>query len=370
MDILPDTSAPHTWIDRATPAPRARRIEQGATERIGGAAKLPALLRAFGIDPAEVFEAAGLPLDYCEDPDARIAIEDAGRLLETCTARTQCRHFALLAGRLWWLSDWGRRRTRAQLRNRRRRLARVQRASAPDQQWCADVAAPPRRHGRVRIRHVRSATVGQRPVARCGDCCRIQPAERAVRTGLGTFGNLRAAWPARRRPTVPEPVRAPLRFDAETFSVRFAAHWLERPVAGADSLRMRMAERALGLMAGRTWSRRSTAPCAVHCLPGTRRRLRRPQPVDAPAHDEPSLRSEGTTYPTALDAVRFAVATQLLCDRRISLDDIAANLRATPTRQYLHPRVRALDRSGAGLVAPGETARPRRTDDTVLTPPS
>ena len=366
MDILPDTSAPHTWIDRATPAPRARRIEQGATERIGGAAKLPALLRAFGIDPAEVFEAAGLPLDYCEDPDARIAIEDAGRLLETCTARTQCRHFALLAGRLWWLSDWG---LVGELARNCATVGDALRAFNAHQHLTSNGALTlllhhgdtvefafamyvPRPSGSDQLHDAAIAVAFNLLSELCGPAW--APSEICVPHGrpddVGPYRSL---------------FRAPLRFDAETCSVRFAAHWLERPVAGADSLRMRMAERALGahgrpdLVQAVHRTLRSTllaghkgGDFVAHSLSMHRRTMSR------------RLRSEGTTYRTALDAVRFAVATQLLCDRRISLDDIAANLGYASVNTFIRAFARWTGQ------APGSWRREKLRVRAALTIPS
>ena len=98
IDTLPAASPGRAWSESTPATRRARKAERRATERVGATGKVPVLLRAFGVEPAEAFDAAGLALECCEDPDNRMAIDDVGRLLEVCTARTGCDHFALLAG--------------------------------------------------------------------------------------------------------------------------------------------------------------------------------------------------------------------------------------------------------------------------------
>ena len=328
IDTLPTASAPRAWNNYATPAPRVRKTERRATERIGAGAKLPALLRAFGIEPAEIFETVGVPLEYYEDPDARIALDDAGRLLEACTARTRCAHFALLAGRLWRLSDWG---LVGELARNSVTVGEALRAFNAHQHLTSDGALTLLLDHGDTVEFVFAAYV---PLVAGNDVLHDAAAMAAFNLLSDLCG---PDWAPSEiclphaRPDNVAPYRslfrAPVRFDAEICAVRFASHWLEQPVADADPVRKRMAERSL-----EGWSRPSIVQGVYRTLRGTllaghkggdfvarslsmhRRTLSR------------RLRAEGTTYQAALDEVRFAVATQLLRDRRITLDDIAANL--------------------------------------------
>jgi AraC-like DNA-binding protein len=121
--------------------------------------------------------------------------------------------------------------------------------------------------------------------------------------------------------------RASLRFDAEFCALRFPLHWLDRPVPGAVSARLRIADseaRAAGrgellqqvyralrvlLLHGQSSGDDVAQMLAMH-----RRTLNR------------RLKAQGTTFQLVLDRVRFEVAQQLLADTQVAIDDVAATL--------------------------------------------
>jgi AraC-like DNA-binding protein len=304
--------------------PPARR----ASQRIGGAAKLPVLLRGFQVDPDEIFAAAGLSPRTCDDPDSRIAFDDLGRLLEACAARTQCDHFALLAGRLWRLADWG--PVGELVRDCATVGAALHAFNAHQHLMSEGAMTLLRNHGDT-VDFVFAVYV---PVASGGDMLHDAAAAAAFNLLADLCGPqwapLEVCLPhARPHDVAPYRglFRAPLRFDADVCAVRFAARWLEHPVAGADPGRKHAVEHALAvrdrpstvqrvyralrssLLAGHKGGNHVAGSLSMH-----RRTLSR------------RLDEEGTTYQAAIDDVRLAVATHQLRDTRITLDDIAANL--------------------------------------------
>lgn len=68
---------------------------------------LPAVLRDFGIDPAEVLTEFGLAPDTFDDPESTLPFVTVGRLLSRCVERTGCRHFWLLLAQKMSLSGLG-----------------------------------------------------------------------------------------------------------------------------------------------------------------------------------------------------------------------------------------------------------------------
>jgi AraC-like DNA-binding protein len=117
------------------------------------------------------------------------------------------------------------------------------------------------------------------------------------------------------------------RFNCEFCALRFSAHWLQKPVEGADATRFRLtregaekAERPQLLQqvyrALRILLLQDThSGDAVAQMLSMHRRTRNRR-----------LKLEGTTFQEVLDQVRLEVARQLLARSRVSLDDVAATL--------------------------------------------
>jgi AraC-like DNA-binding protein len=84
------------------------RVEiEEASQQVGPLAEIPALLREFGCDSAQVMASAGLDADACDAPESRIPFVAAGRLLHECAVKTGCEHFALLVGQRTRLAQLG-----------------------------------------------------------------------------------------------------------------------------------------------------------------------------------------------------------------------------------------------------------------------
>jgi len=73
-------------------------LRAGYTE-LGAAQEIAPALRALGVEPASVFEEAGLDLRLFDNAANVIPHATLGRLLTLCVARTRCEHFGLLVGR-------------------------------------------------------------------------------------------------------------------------------------------------------------------------------------------------------------------------------------------------------------------------------
>ncbi|MCG6862105.1 MAG: AraC family transcriptional regulator, partial [Chromatiaceae bacterium] len=75
--------------------------------RIGPILAIPAVLRELGVAPRQVFAEAGVDLSLFDDPDRRVGMRALGRLLECCSATTNCSHFGLLVGERFDLKGLG-----------------------------------------------------------------------------------------------------------------------------------------------------------------------------------------------------------------------------------------------------------------------
>ena len=77
------------------------------TVRIGSIRGLPEVLRKLGVDPAEVFEAVGVPRSVFDDGDNRLGYGQFARLVGEAERRSGCEHIGLLVGQSKRLADFG-----------------------------------------------------------------------------------------------------------------------------------------------------------------------------------------------------------------------------------------------------------------------
>jgi AraC-like DNA-binding protein len=261
-------------------------------------------------------------------PEARVPYVTIGRVLLEGAQRTRCAHFGLLAGRMWRLADLG-------------LLGEIVANSATVGEALQTLTVYQHLNsgGGLSFLMRRGGTVDvgyaiYQPGVDGGDHIYDSVLAFAVNfmrelCGPGWLptevlvphATPRDVWPYRQL------LKGLLRFDSEFCALRFPEHWLEQPISGGDRARhdaaMILAERAgrgqlveqvtralrLLLLHGRSSGDDVAQMLAMH-----RRTLNR------------RLRSEGTTFQSLLDVVRFDVACQLLGHSRIAIDDIAATL--------------------------------------------
>jgi AraC-like DNA-binding protein len=286
------------------------------------------LIRAFGVDPEELLAVADLPADALDDPEGRISLDQLGHLLRVCAERTNCPHFALLAGRVWRLPAWG---AIGELARHSATVGQALQAFNAHQHLVSEGALTMLVNHGSSVDFIHAMYVPRTPGS-------DHLADAALAAAFNLLGELCGPdWYASevciahsaKHPAAPyrSLFRSQLRFDSEICALRFPAHWLNRPIEGADPVRRRVAERRVAdsgrpdlvqevyrtlrgtLLVGHKGGDMVAQNLSMH-----RRTLSR------------RLRAQGTTYQEALDEVRFAVASQLLGDARITLDDVAANL--------------------------------------------
>ena len=308
------------------------------SQRVGGLAEIPGLLREFGADPAAVLTGAGLDPHVLDDIENRIPFTAADRLLHQCAQKTGCAHFGLLVGQRWHLSHFG---TLGGLMKNSPTVGAALRTLAVYQHLNSDAGAA------FLLTHAGTISLGyaiyrkgaQHPLhiydVAVGLICNI------LRELCGPqWGALEVVF-SHGDPVDETPYRlyfqAPLRFDYEYSAVRFSADWAERTIPGADPGRRRaaMAEieagdsvelisqlhRSLRLL---LLSGKSSGEDLAQTLSLQRRTLNR------------RLRAQGTTFQQVLDEVRFEVARQLLEHTRIAIDDIAAALCYSELSAFVH----------------------------------
>jgi AraC-like DNA-binding protein len=318
-------------MDQPTsPGPRSRRPEPGDrtwTQRVGAFTELPTLLRQLGGDPVAALAGVGLAPDALDRPEARLPYGALARLLADAAERTDCAHFGLLAGRAWHLADLG-------------LMGEVMRNSPT----LGDALRT-----FTEYQHVNSggglAYLMEHPLSVDFGYAIYFPgtegAEQMCDVALAAGFNLvREIGGSDWLPTDVFLPRSPPddvqhyrnlfkvlpHFNAEYCALRFPAHWMTRPVKGADSARLTAAMREADsvpiefvqavyralrrlLLAGRHSGDAVADALSIH-----RRTLNR------------RLKAEGTTFQQVLDRVRFEVACQLLATSDVALDDIAATL--------------------------------------------
>jgi len=83
-----------------------KQVEEG-TRRAGGLTAVPALIQQLQGNILGILEEAGVPVGLLALPENRISHRQVIRLLNVAAERTGCRHFGLLAGSAWKLTDLG-----------------------------------------------------------------------------------------------------------------------------------------------------------------------------------------------------------------------------------------------------------------------
>jgi len=307
------------------------------TQRVGGYAALPMLIREFDVDPVATLAAAELAADALATPEAAIAYTAFGRLLHVAAERTGCGHLGLLAGRMLRLSDLGRLgeaiRARSTVRDALQTLTACQHADSEGAlMFLIDGGATielgyaiyhPYVSGTDQIHDAALAAMNKYLAELCGE--RWVPTEvlipHARRADDRPYRSLFRTHP---------------RFNAEVCAIRFPSRWMDRPIAGAAAAPRVVATRSPG------------GEEMPDLLQQVFRALRRLLVEGSASGDEVArainmnrrtlnrrLEARGTTFQCVLDEMRFGLARQLLSTSEIALDDVAANLGYSGTSPFM-----------------------------------
>jgi AraC-like DNA-binding protein len=313
---------------RSKPALPHLKPPEEWTQRVGAFSGLPGLIRELGGDPVAILAQAGLGIDAFDDPDDRVPFAAIGQVLHETARRTRCPHLGLLVGRMWSLTDIG---LTGDLIMNSRTVGEGLRSHVLYQQMNSEgaLAFLLERSGTVDLGyavyhpHVKATNLlhdaGTAAIFNC------------MRSLCGPGWLPTAVLLPHSKPADVTPYRQLFkvtpRFDAEFAAVRFADHWMKRPVDGADPQKLaRALERCRDLEPGDLVQGvframrvlllhgNSSGDDLARMLSMHRRTLNR------------RLEAHGTTFRQVLDTVRFDVARQLLTDSQISLDDVADTL--------------------------------------------
>ena len=311
---------------------RAAAVDQRPPEtwgqRVGALAGLPGLIAELGVDPPAVMAAAGLRMDALANADDRIPFDAFGRLLQAAADMTRQDHIGLTVGRMVHVDDLG---IIGDLARNATTLAEALQFMVVYQHL----------HGEGDLvfaaRHGPIVEVGY-AIYYPGVTGAKQIHDYALAALFTVLREL--AGPQWAPSEVFLPHARPLHalhyenlfrvlpcFDSEFCSLRFPAHWLNRPVRGADPEQrlhsldavqqaadadlLQQVYRALRqvMLSGKTSGDDVAGMLSLH-----RRTLNR------------RLRERGTTFQQVLDSVRCEVARQLLAHSHLPLDVIAASL--------------------------------------------
>ena len=295
------------------------------SQRVGGYAALPSLMRQLGVDVAAALDAAGLARDALDVAEARIPYAALGRLLLAAADRSGCAHVGLLAGRMLQLSDLG-------------RVGAIVRSCGTVGEALRSLVAHQHRdsEGAIAFLVEGGATTELGYAIYHPHVCGTEHVYDAALAAMINY--LRelcgASWapsevlvPHARRGDVPSYrvlLRSNPRFNAEVCAIRFPSRWMGRAIELDDALApfaalephatpdvLQQVFRALRrlLLEGRT-----SGDDVAAVLGMNRRTLNR------------RLEARGTTFQVVLDEMRFGLARQLLSTSDIALDDVAANL--------------------------------------------
>ena len=321
-------------------APRARSDRRGRLPaelfprgwiRVGMATAIPGLMRGRGIDPEPLLAAAGLDSAEIEDPDSRVAIGRLGRLFGLCQQATRCEHFGLLVGRGAGPSALGAIGCLAQhsptvgdaLDTLVRHFHHHDRGAAPSLRFRGDVAML---GYAVFVPEVEA--VDQLADSVIAAACNL------LRAICGPGWQPGEVLLERRVPADPTPFRqffgAGVRFNRESAAIVFPAHWLARPIAGADPVLRRILERRVAEL-------ETEAPQSLSDRLRSRLRatlLREKCSIEDISHHvdlhprtlRRRLQEENTTYSALVDEVRFEIARQLLSVTSLTAGEIASAL--------------------------------------------
>src|SRR5215204_1528681 len=290
------------------------------------------VLRDLGADPEQVIEDGGHDPRIFDGPENFLSHAALGRLYQHCAERTNCPHFGLLVGEKASVSSLGLVGMLMKFSDTLDEALRVLEAHLKIINRGAIVHVE-RHADTVILSYSVYEPGGGEGVAQLSDGA-LAAALRVICELCGPKLEPSEVLIPRRQPADLEPYRrvfrAPIRFNEEAAALVFPAQWLDTPVPYSDpaahealKLRLIAIEKAAGVDLRDQLLRmlrialvktKSSASAMARRLAMHRRTLNR------------HLKGEGMEFRTLSDAVRFAVASQLLSDTDIPLAKIAAVL--------------------------------------------
>jgi len=297
-------------------------------QRVGALTVVPALLRQLGADPEIVLAAAGVDASALEFSENTIPFAAFGRLLDESVRRSGCEHFGLLVGQAWHLSNMG--LVGALVRHSPTVGDGLRSGVVYHHLNSQGAVVFLRERGSMAefgyaIYHRKLQSASQ--ISDGALAALVNYMRELCGTGWVPAEVLVAHAPPADAAPYRRLFRCPVRFNSEFNALRFAAHWLDRTVSGADKRLLRDLEKQAGalmqpdlieklhrslrvlLLSGITSGDAVADVLAMH-----RRTLNR------------RLKAHGTTFREVLEDVRFEAACQLLRATHLTLDDVAAAL--------------------------------------------
>jgi AraC-like DNA-binding protein len=312
---------------------RSRRSSIGldtATIRIGGTA-IPEVLESLELDAPRVLAEFGIDWSLFDDPDNVISLAAFGKLLKYCAARARCPHLGLLVGQRSGLHTIGlvglAARYAADVETALRTIetyvhlhnAAVHLAVSADDRNAAlsyDMLEP----NVEGLHHICDGALA-------GFC-------NGLRTLCGPEWQPTEVCLAHDAPADLRPYRkvfgAPLRFDAERYTIIFPVEWLKRPLPASDPALTRLLRRQLAtleakythsfpeqvraMLRGVLLSRNASAEHVASLFSMHSRTLRR------------RLADSGTTFKALADQERFSLSEEMLANTALEVGQIAASL--------------------------------------------
>lgn len=318
-------------IDRNHASDSSAMQLKGGFIRVGVATTIPALLHEHGLDPGAIIAEAGLAPDVFDFPDHAVPFAALGRLVNICASKTGFRHFGLLTGQRGGTSSLG---TVGLLLQQARDVGSALR----------DLVQYLHLHdrGAVLKLDVREGTAALTYAVYQPDFEGVdQIIDGAMAVGFNIMRGLcgpdwlpsEVRLPHRKPPNATpfhQFFQAPVRFDDEEAALIFPAHWLVRPVAGANQDLHRSLEHELQRLDA----------CSDHDLLDETRRVLRMYLLDRRCSAEQvaqffavhrrtlnrRLRRQGTGFHRLLDETKFQIARRLMSDTCIPMAQIAAVL--------------------------------------------
>ncbi|PWB64294.1 MAG: AraC family transcriptional regulator [Betaproteobacteria bacterium] len=310
------------------PANSSGPVDEPATRLVGALTAVPGLIRELGVDPGPVLAAAGLQANALDEPSGRIPYEGFVRLLREAAARTACPHFGLLVGGAWHVADLG---VTGELMRHSPTVGEGLDEFVVNHHLnsAGGAAFVVKREGFVDFGYAIYIPV-EGTTAVVYDAV-LAAAVNVLRDLCGEDWNPSEVLLQRPAPADLAPYRqhfrAPLRFGAEFAAIRFPERTLALAIAGAETARLEQARARVAAAGRATLVRQASRVLRTLLLHGKgsgddvaqalslhRRTLNR------------RLSAQGTTFQKVLDAVRFAVARELLRDSDISIAEIATAL--------------------------------------------